>query len=73
MATPKVSRFTALPNLYQSAILAMTSQQERLVLDEDGKVTKDGYTSLTLSYDHVLVDATYGAEFLGALAKRLEA
>jgi 2-oxoglutarate dehydrogenase E2 component (dihydrolipoamide succinyltransferase) len=67
-----VVQFTALPNNFQSAILAMTGQRE-IVRAKHGAPTVVPVTTLTLSYDHAVCDGHYAAEFLTALVAEMEA
>jgi pyruvate dehydrogenase E2 component (dihydrolipoamide acetyltransferase) len=71
VAAPGVSRFVALPNRFQSAILAVAAERSVLTM-RDGQVTPTPMTTLTLSYDHALCDGVYAAEFLTRLAKEME-
>lgn len=66
-----VTRFTALPNRFQSAILAIAGERTVLTM-RDGQVAQVPVTTLTLSYDHALCDAVYAAEFLKRLMKEME-
>lgn len=54
-----VSRFVALPNRFQSAVLAIPA-------------VAGGAVTCTLSYDHALCDGSYAAAFMGAWAASLE-
>lgn len=72
VTTPGIVRFTAIPNRYQSAILAVAPEHHQIALDESSSVREAMITTLTLTYDHTLCDATYAAEFLQRLTKVLE-
>lgn len=67
----RISRFFALPNLFQSSILAIAGEKEIVSLKE-GKLLAKPETTLTLSYDHSLCDGVYTADFLQELIKKLE-
>lgn len=71
VATPGILRFMALPNRFQSAILAVAAEQRRLALGPDGSVHQIPVIALTLSYDHALCDAMYAAEFLSRLGEEM--
>lgn len=60
IAEPGVSRFTALPNRFQSAILAIAAMRGSVV-------------TCTLSYDHGLCDGTYAALFMRATVSAMDA
>ena len=62
IADPAVTRFVALPNRYQSAILAMGGEHA-------GRTQK--VVNLTLSYDHGLCDGSYAAAFLKEVAAHM--
>lgn len=66
-----VTRFTALQNQYQSAVLAVGSPVERVVPDGAGGVCTARVATLTLSYDHGVCDGFYCGEFLADLADAL--
>jgi pyruvate dehydrogenase E2 component (dihydrolipoamide acetyltransferase) len=68
---PALTRFTALPNRFQAAILAVAG--ERL----EARPTSHGIASvplvtMTLTYDHALCDGVYAAAFLADLKRELE-
>lgn len=65
-----ISRFTALINQFQSAIIAISGEQNVLCLQDD-KVIQIPKATLTLSYDHMLIDGWDSAIFLGHLRKEL--
>ncbi|HLP16759.1 MAG TPA: 2-oxo acid dehydrogenase subunit E2 [Bacteroidota bacterium] len=71
IASPVLRSFKALPNHWQSAILAVTGQRSKLVLGPDGRVVELPVCTLTLSYDHALCDGMYAAGFLQALITEL--
>lgn len=66
-----ISRFTAIINEPESAILAVGSVEEKPVL-ENGAVVAGRVLSLTLSCDHRVIDGAVGAEFLKTLKTLLE-
>ena len=66
-----VTRFAALQDRFQSAILAIAGEHNILSLF-DGKVVQSPATTLTLSYDHTLMDGWYAADFLASLIKEIE-
>jgi pyruvate dehydrogenase E2 component (dihydrolipoamide acetyltransferase) len=67
-----VSRFSAVINPPQAAILAVGSAQPRAVVAEDGTVTARRVMELTLSADHRIVYGADAADFLSTVRKRLE-
>lgn len=69
--TPPVTRFVALPNQFQSAILALAADRTTLNL-VDGQVTPATVATMTLSYDHTLCDGMYAADFLQRLINEME-
>ena len=66
-----VTRFAALPNRYQSAILAISGERTMAAI-VDGNLAQVPTVTLTLSYDHQLCDGIYAATFLDLLAKEME-
>ncbi|MFP6625604.1 MAG: 2-oxo acid dehydrogenase subunit E2 [Deltaproteobacteria bacterium] len=71
IALGRARNFVALPNRYQSSILAIAGQRSQVRLI-DGGLAEVPVTTLTLSYDHALCDGTYAAEFLDRLAREME-
>jgi pyruvate dehydrogenase E2 component (dihydrolipoamide acetyltransferase) len=67
-----VSRFTAVINPPQAAILAVGAARERVVRAEDGGFVARRVMELTLTADHRIVYGADAAEFLGQVRKRLE-
>ena len=72
VATPGIGRFTALPNRFQSSILAVPAERHELQLAADGSVKAISVITLTLSYDHALCDATYAADFLARVREEIQ-
>lgn len=66
-----ISRFTAILNPPQSAILAVGAIQSRPVWVE-GRWAERPTVSLTGTFDHRVVDGAYGAQFLTRLKELLE-
>ncbi len=66
-----ISRFTAIINEPESAILAVGAIEEKPVV-ENGQVVAGKMLSLMLSCDHRVVDGAIGAEFLRTLRAFLE-
>lgn len=66
-----ISRFTAIINEPESAILAVGSVEDKPVV-ENGNVVAGRILSLTLSCDHRVIDGAVGAEFLKTLRSLLE-
>lgn len=66
-----ISRFTAIINEPESAILAVGAIEERPVV-EHGQVVAGKVLSLMLSCDHRVIDGAVGAEFLKTLRALLE-
>ncbi|TGL19265.1 pyruvate dehydrogenase complex dihydrolipoamide acetyltransferase [Leptospira yanagawae] len=66
-----ISRFTAIINEPESAILAVGSVEDKPVV-ENGVVIPGRILSLTLSCDHRVIDGAVGAEFLKTLRSFLE-
>ncbi|HLW91044.1 MAG TPA: dihydrolipoamide acetyltransferase family protein [Roseiarcus sp.] len=64
-------RFEAIINPGQSSILAVGRRHER-VIARSGAIAVAAGVNLTLTVDHRLIDGVQGAEFLGALAERIE-
>ncbi len=71
IASARARNFVALPNRYQSSILAIAGQRSQVRLI-DGGLAEVPVTTLTLSYDHALCDGTYAAEFLDRLAREMD-
>ena len=67
-----VSRFTAVINPPQAAILAVGSAAPRAIVAEDGGVSARRVMELTLSADHRIVYGADAADFLSTVRKRLE-
>jgi pyruvate dehydrogenase E2 component (dihydrolipoamide acetyltransferase) len=65
-----VSRFDAIINAPQVAILAVAASSPRAVV-RDGVVTSADVATLTLSMDHRVVDGAVGAQFLVTLKQLL--
>jgi len=65
------TRLNALPNRYQSSVLAIAGEHSILQL-RDEQVTQVPVATLTLSYDHALCDAVYAADFLQNLVKQVD-
>jgi pyruvate dehydrogenase E2 component (dihydrolipoamide acetyltransferase) len=66
-----IDRFEAIINPGQSSILAVGRVHERVIARGGAPAVARGF-HLTFSVDHRLIDGLRGAEFLGALAKRIE-
>jgi pyruvate/2-oxoglutarate dehydrogenase complex dihydrolipoamide acyltransferase (E2) component len=66
-----VTRFVALPNRYQSAILAISGERPVAAII-DGNLAERPTATLTLSYDHQLCDGMYAADFLDTLVSEME-
>ncbi|TGM34443.1 pyruvate dehydrogenase complex dihydrolipoamide acetyltransferase [Leptospira biflexa] len=66
-----ISRFTAIINEPEGAILAVGSAEDKPVV-ENGVVVAGRVISLTLSCDHRVIDGAVGAEFLKTLRSFLE-
>jgi len=66
-----IDRFEAIINLGQSSILAVGRAHERVIARGGAPAVARGF-HLTFSVDHRLIDGLRGAEFLGALADRIE-
>jgi pyruvate dehydrogenase E2 component (dihydrolipoamide acetyltransferase) len=67
-----VSRFTAVINPPQAAILAVGAATPRAIVAEDGSVSARRVMELTISADHRIVYGADAADFLGTVRKRLE-
>ena len=67
-----VSRFTAVINPPQAAILAVGAATPRATFDEDGTIRPRRVMELTISADHRIVYGADAADFLGTVRKRLE-
>jgi 2-oxoglutarate dehydrogenase E2 component (dihydrolipoamide succinyltransferase) len=68
----EVTRFTALQNQLQSAVLAVGSPRDRVVPQDDGSFTAARFVTLTLSYDHGVCEGFYAGRFLTRLKQALE-
>jgi pyruvate dehydrogenase E2 component (dihydrolipoamide acetyltransferase) len=68
----EVTRFTALQNQFQSAVLAVGSPRERVVRETQGDFAVEQFLTLTLAYDHGLCDGYYAGAFLIRLKQALE-
>jgi pyruvate dehydrogenase E2 component (dihydrolipoamide acetyltransferase) len=66
-----IDRFEAIINPGQSSILAVGRIHERVIARGGAPAVASGF-HLTFSVDHRLIDGLRGAEFLGALADRIE-
>ena len=71
MGMLNVENFTAIINPGESAILAVSSTQERAVV-RNGKVLARSMMKITLSSDHRLIDGATAATFSNALKTKLE-
>lgn len=67
---PSIVRFVALPQSFQSAILAVAGERREYHRHGDTFVERV-LVSLTLTYDHTLCDGIYAADFLTALLREL--
>ena len=61
-----VTRFVALPNQFQSAILAIAAERT-VVKWLNGAAAPVPVATMTLTYDHTLCDGMYAAEFMKRL------
>jgi pyruvate dehydrogenase E2 component (dihydrolipoamide acetyltransferase) len=67
-----VTRFTAVINPPQAAILAVGAANPRAVVGPDGSVSARRVMELTISADHRIVYGADAADFLATVRKRLE-
>jgi pyruvate dehydrogenase E2 component (dihydrolipoamide acetyltransferase) len=67
-----VTRFTAVINPPQAAILAVGAANQRAVVGADGTISVRRVMELTISADHRIVYGADAAEFLATVRKRLE-
>jgi pyruvate dehydrogenase E2 component (dihydrolipoamide acetyltransferase) len=67
-----VSRFTAVINPPQAAILAVGAANARAVVGPDGTLSARRVMELTISADHRIVYGADAADFLATVRKRLE-
>jgi pyruvate dehydrogenase E2 component (dihydrolipoamide acetyltransferase) len=67
-----VTRFTAVINPPQAAILAVGAANPRAVVGADGSIRVRRVMELTISADHRIVYGADAADFLGTVRKRLE-
>jgi pyruvate dehydrogenase E2 component (dihydrolipoamide acetyltransferase) len=67
-----VTRFTAVINPPQSAILAVGAANPRAVVGPDGTISARRVMELTISADHRIVYGADAADFLATVRKRLE-
>jgi len=66
-----IDGFTPIINIPESAILGVGRTNERLVLNDDGSLSKKHTIVFSLTVDHRIVDGYNGAMFLKALAEVL--
>uniref|UniRef100_A0A5S6R2N2 Acetyltransferase component of pyruvate dehydrogenase complex n=1 Tax=Trichuris muris TaxID=70415 RepID=A0A5S6R2N2_TRIMR len=67
-----VSRFTAIINPPQSAILAVGTSQKIVAFDEDNRCVEKTLMSVTLSCDHRVIDGAIGARWLQLFKRFME-
>ena len=67
-----VTRFTAVINPPQAAILAVGAANPRVVVGADGNISSRRVMELTISADHRIVYGADAADFLATVRKRLE-
>jgi pyruvate dehydrogenase E2 component (dihydrolipoamide acetyltransferase) len=67
-----VTRFTAVINPPQAAILAVGAANPRAVVGSDGTISARRVMELTISADHRIVYGADAADFLATVRKRLE-
>ncbi|RME73319.1 MAG: pyruvate dehydrogenase complex dihydrolipoamide acetyltransferase [Verrucomicrobia bacterium] len=67
-----VSRFSAIINPPNAAILAVGGTETKPVVNEAGEIVVGHRLALTLSCDHRVVDGATGAQFLAALKEIIE-
>jgi pyruvate dehydrogenase E2 component (dihydrolipoamide acetyltransferase) len=67
-----VTRFTAVINPPQAAILAVGAANQRAVVGADGTISVRRVMELTISADHRIVYGADAADFLATVRKRLE-
>ncbi len=67
-----VTRFTAVINPPQAAILAVGAATARAAVGADGSVSARRTMELTISADHRIVYGADAADFLATVRKRLE-
>ena len=67
-----VTRFTAVINPPQAAILAVGAAIPRAVVGSDGSISVRRVMEITISADHRIVYGADAADFLGTVRKRLE-
>jgi pyruvate/2-oxoglutarate dehydrogenase complex dihydrolipoamide acyltransferase (E2) component len=65
-----VARFLALPNQFQSAILAIAAERT-VVKWVNGAAAPAPVATMTLTYDHTLCDGMYAAEFMQRLTDEM--
>ena len=66
-----IRRFVAIIDQFQSGILAVSGEHSRLAI-KDGKVCEVPVLTLTLSYDHQIIDGWYAGSFLSQLQKEIK-
>lgn len=71
MQNRSASRFVAIPNLFQSSILAVGGELTSIRMMK-GEIEEYPATTVSLSYDHTLCDGDYAAEFLDKLKENLK-
>jgi pyruvate dehydrogenase E2 component (dihydrolipoamide acetyltransferase) len=67
-----IEQFAAIINPPQSGILAVGAASKRPAVGEDGELGVATVMTVTLSGDHRVLDGALGAQWLGALKRRIE-
>ena len=67
-----VHEFAAIINPPQSGILAVGAAKRQPVVDDDGQLSVATVMNVTLSADHRVIDGAVAAEWMAALAAKLE-
>jgi pyruvate dehydrogenase E2 component (dihydrolipoamide acetyltransferase) len=72
MGMLKVDNFIAIINQPNAAILAVSSAQKKVVVDEDDEIAVRTRMNITLSFDHRVVDGAIGAKFANIIREYLQ-
>jgi pyruvate dehydrogenase E2 component (dihydrolipoamide acetyltransferase) len=67
-----VTRFTAVVNPPQAAILAVGALKKKPVVDDSGRIVARDMMGVTLACDHRILYGADGAEFLARVRQLLE-
>ncbi len=72
MGMLKVDNFTAIINEPNAAIVAISSAQRKVIVNEEGDLEVRWRMNITGSFDHRVVDGAVGAQFMNVVRDYLE-